>query len=144
MESTTTAAVPRWVSQLGLRTGRPGALVDRIEDGLSWAAFERLRGHLDLPQAELARLVRIAPSTLARRRAAGRLRADESDRLVRLSRLFADAVDLFDGDVAEARAWAATPREALGGRSPLDSSSTDVGSREVEALIDRLRHGVFQ
>ena len=53
------------------------------------------------------------------------------------------AVALFEGDIAAARKWLQMPQRGLGGETPLDFASTEVGAREVENLIGRLEHGVF-
>ena len=38
---------------------------------------------------------------------------------------------------------ATTPKRALGNITPLRCCDTDVGAREVEALLGRIEHGVF-
>lgn len=128
---------------LGLKDGDAAALLERVRRGLSFAAFERLQRNAGLGAEELAGLVRIPPRTLLRRRAAGRLTPEESDRLVRAARVLGRALALFDGDPAAARRWLEAPAAALGGRPPLAVADTDVGAREVEALAGRLEHGVF-
>jgi hypothetical protein len=60
---------------------------------------------------ELASFLEIPERTLARRKVAGRLGREESERLLRLSRIFKKAVELFNGDVTEAVSWVATPKE---------------------------------
>ena len=67
---------------------------------------------------------------------------DETDRLVRTSRVFARAIELFEGNSDNARRWLTNPVGALGGRTPLDFASTDVGAIEVENLIGRLEYGI--
>jgi len=130
-------------SPLGISVETGLGLADQVESGLAFRALEHLSAALGVSLAETARLVQITPRTLARRRAQGRLQPDESDRVVRASRLFALACDLFEGDSAAARRWLTMPRAALGNRSPFDVSKTEVGAREVERLIGRLEHGVF-
>lgn len=73
----------------------------------------------------------------------GRLDSSESDKLVRLSRVVGRTLALFEDNQAEAKHWLASPQLALGGASPLEMASTEVGAREVEALIGRLEYGVF-
>jgi len=128
---------------LGLRKFDTPRLLDRIDDGLSFASFNRLRHNIHLSQEELADLVQISPRTLARRRADKRMEPDESDRLVRLSRVFGKAVELFEGDDASARDWLTRSQVGLGSKRPLDLLGSEVGAREVEALIYRMEHGVF-
>jgi len=132
-----------YAEYLGLRPSGPLDLVRHISKGLSFHAFEQLRTALDLPLADLAELVGIPARTLHRRKEEGRLQPDESDRLVRLSRVYGRCVELFEGNGAEARHWLGSPQAALGGRAPLALTSTEVGAREVESLMGRLEHGVF-
>ena len=117
-------------------------LIAAIKRGLPFASFERLRGLLGIAAKELAGTLQIATRTLAHRREAGRLRADESERLYRLARLFDRAVELTGSEDA-ARKWFTAPKRALGGISPLHFADTEPGAREVERLIGRLEHGVF-
>jgi putative toxin-antitoxin system antitoxin component (TIGR02293 family) len=93
--------------------------------------------------SEIAQVAGIAPRTLARRRTAGKFTWDESERLLRISRVFESAVELFEGDVPAAAKWLNTPQRSLSGRTPLAYSRTEVGAGEVEDLIGRLEHGVF-
>lgn len=127
---------------LGLRSRSLHGLSDKVLQGIEFGAAERLRRHLDVSLTDFADIVQMAPRTLQRRRHAGRLQADESDRLLRAGRLFGLTVGLFEGNERAARDWLASPARALGGRSPLTVAKTDIGSREVENLIGRLEHGI--
>lgn len=131
-----------YVALLGLRTFDTAQLHSRLEEGLSYEALERLRRVLDLPTSRVSQLVRIPPRTLSRRKEAKKLQPEESDRLVRLSRLVALALQLFEGDLEETRSWLGSPQAALGNETPLEFATTEVGAREVENLIGRLEHGV--
>lgn len=131
-----------YAALFGMRRYDTLYLVAQIQRGLSWPAFERFLRNTALSQQVLARLVAIPERTLARRRAAGRLEPDESDRLVRLARVFARALELFEGNAEGARRWLTTPSRALGDDTPLDFARTDVGAAEVENLIGRLEHGL--
>ena len=79
--------------------------------------------------------MQITPRTMARRRTEGRLTRDESDRVVRAARVFGKALALFEADVEATRHWFASPAPALADRTPQDVATTEVGAREVEALI---------
>ncbi len=131
-----------YVELLGLHVAAPLKVAEHVAAGLRYGSFERFRGYAAMPAAEFAELVRIPERTLARRRAAGRLEPDESDRLVRLARIFAQALALFEGDLDGTRRWLATPLKVLGNAAPLRAATTDPGAREVEALIGRLEHGI--
>lgn len=131
-----------YAALLGLRTYETAGLHSRLDEGLSYEALERVRRILDVPAARMAELLRISPRTLARRKDSKRLEPEESDRLLRLSRLIGLALRLFEGDVHGTRRWLSTPHRSLGGDSPLDFAMTEVGAREVEKLIGRLEHGI--
>ena len=131
-----------YVSLLGLRSFDAASLARRIEDGLSYVAFRKLKGRLKVSSVELADAALIAHRTLARRKQAGRMQPDESDRLVRLARVFSRAIELYGGDEDAARAWIKRPIRAFGGVSVLEMAKTEVGAREVEKLIHQIEHGV--
>lgn len=132
-----------YVILLGLKAFDSARILRMVETGLSFKTLERFQRNFSLSQAQMTALVHIAPRTLARRRQEGHLTPEESDRLLRATRLLARALELFDGDTAAARRWLSSPQAALGGAVPFDLVKTEVGSREVEAAISRIEHGVF-
>jgi putative toxin-antitoxin system antitoxin component (TIGR02293 family) len=95
-----------------------------------------------MPFEQLAAKLSISRSTLQRRKAAGRLSPDESDKVLRFSRLLRQAADLF-GDIDKGRAWLKHPQYGLGGAVPLDYAETEIGAREVENLLGRMKYGVY-
>jgi putative toxin-antitoxin system antitoxin component (TIGR02293 family) len=131
-----------YVSLFGLRRYDPLHVAEKIQHGFTYAAFERFQRNTELSQRLLAQVIAIPERTLARRKESGRFEPDETDRLVRLSRVVARAIGLFEGNVQSARQWLTSPVDALGGRTPLEFASTDVGTIEVENLIGRLEHGI--
>ena len=131
-----------YLSLLGLRTFDTAGLVTRLEKGISYAAFEKLKRSLNVSSRELADAALITQRTLARRKKVGRMQPDESDRLVRLARVFSRAIDLFEGDSEGAQRWMMRRNCALGGPSPFEMARTEVGAREVEKLIHQIEHGV--
>ena len=132
-----------YLSLLGLRSFDTASLLKRLDEGLSYAAFEKLKRRLGVSSQELADATLITQRTLARRKKAGRLQPDESDRLVRMARVFSMAIELFEGDAEGAREWMMQPRRALGGPSPFEMARTEVGAGEVVRLIHQLEHGVI-
>lgn len=132
-----------YVLLLGLRLADPIVILHRVKLGLKFQALERFQKNTQFSTADLADLVAIKMRTLQRRKEQGRLAPDESDRLLRVTRVFAKALELFEGDAEGARRWFHTPAKALAGERPITLAGTDLGSREVEALIDRLEHGVL-
>lgn len=119
------------------------SIVEAVREGLPYARFTEFARRSGLSQATITRVMQTPKRTLARRKAQGRLRPDESERLLRLSTVFDKAVELFEGDVDGARRWLSRPAKALGGMTPLEMAESEIGAREVEDLIGRLEHGVF-
>jgi len=68
---------------------------------------------------------------------------DETARVLRAARVFHKALELFEGDAAAARDWLNAPARALGGTPPIRLMQTELGSHEVEGLIERLERGVL-
>ena len=130
-------------ASLGLTAAGTDELVNQIEQGLSFKGLESLAAVSGLSVSLIASVLGIPERTLARRKAAGKLAPDESERLLRVSTAFEKAVELFEGDVASAVTWLTSPKKALGHQTPLTYSRTEVGAREVENLVGRLEHGVF-
>ena len=93
-----------------------------------------------LTAGELDRLA-LSRKTLAHRRTLGSLTPDQSDRLSRLLRII-DEVESTFGDRDKAHAWLRRPTALLDGEAPLDRLDTDIGTRQVEAIMGRISHGL--
>jgi putative toxin-antitoxin system antitoxin component (TIGR02293 family) len=131
------------VRKLKISTGDTVRIVKLVRAGFPFKSLANFQKATDLPWTDISRFVAIPQRTLTRRQSEGRLQPEESDRVWRAITVFDQAVELFEGDDAAARKWLQTPQAALGGETPLDFASTEVGAREVERLIGRLEHGVF-
>jgi putative toxin-antitoxin system antitoxin component (TIGR02293 family) len=119
----------------------PAGLRERVERGLPYKSLESVRGRLQLTVPEFASVLNMPPRTLARRKQARKLDADESDRLYRLARMAAHAVAVF-GTEDKAAAWLRRPNRALNGEPPVRLLGTDIGARQVEDILGRLEHGL--
>lgn len=116
-------------------------IVRIVDAGLPPAAFTALTHRLAIGH-DL-----IAPESTVRRRLQDnqRFTTDESERMVRIARVHALAVELF-GDEAAAQAWLNAPAQYVPGAaavSPYRLSVTDAGARLVEDMLLRTAHGVF-
>ncbi len=118
-------------------------MVRELRKGFPYSALIRFHNESGLPIGTIADLVEIPQRTLMRRRVGGRLRPNESERLLRVSGVFEKAVELFEGDIGAARRWLTAPIKELDNQTPLDFARTEIGARDVEDLIGRLEHGVF-
>ena len=132
-----------YASQLGVNVQNTLELISKIEDGFSYQAFEELQEQLELSISELAELLQIPRRTLSRRKSEGRLPPDESERLLRFSRVLHTSLELFTGNREFTLKWLRAANQALGGETPLEMTRTEIGAHEVEKLIGRLEHGVF-
>jgi putative toxin-antitoxin system antitoxin component (TIGR02293 family) len=125
---------------------RPKSALDWQEvilAGLPVDSAESLKREIALADKPFAELIGISEKTLARARA-GRARLDPvvSDRLYRLARIVALAVEVLEDD-ARAVSWLKRDQVGLGGRTPLSLLATDAGRDEVEKLLLRIEHGVY-
>jgi len=116
---------------------------ETIRRGMPMAAVAALKRTTGLPDAELADLIGISLKTLSRARSAGaRLDPVTSDRLFRISKIVALAIEVLENPQA-ALAWLTRPQVGLGGQVPLQLLTTEAGTGLVEQLLTRMEHGVY-
>jgi putative toxin-antitoxin system antitoxin component (TIGR02293 family) len=132
-----------YVVLLGLSRFDWAGVIERIERGLPYSSLERLQKNTGFTTEQMIDLLQVPKRTLARRKAAGKLSPEESDRLVRLARVYAKALHLFNGDPESTTAWLVHSQRAFDGVPPIEMIRTDVGAQEVETLVGQLEHGVF-
>ena len=138
----TEGEVPMYGTSIGLKPQNATQLIASIKKGLPLKTFEQLCKNLAIPEKELCRILKIPPSTLARRKKRGQLSFEESERVFRIARLHDKAVEVFkQPDLG--RKWLKEPAWALGDVAPLEYADTELGAKEVEDLLGRIEHGVF-
>ncbi|MGH8681404.1 MAG: type II RES/Xre toxin-antitoxin system antitoxin [Burkholderiales bacterium] len=114
-----------------------------IERGMPVSSADALKGSFAVPDGVLAELLGLSEKTLSRARAAQRrLDPVASDRLFRVARIGALAIDVLE-DEQRAISWLKRPQIGLGGRTPLALLTTDIGRDQVEKLLLRIEHGVY-
>jgi putative toxin-antitoxin system antitoxin component (TIGR02293 family) len=133
----------RYARAVGIKDPSLLSLIDKVEDGLPYGAFEQLALLLGTPTGGLAEYLRIPARTLQRRKRSGELSAAESERLLRVSRIYHAALDLFEGNHKATVAWLGRKNRALAERTPLEMAGTELGGEEVLHLIGRLEYGVY-
>src|SRR5713226_3700203 len=94
-----------YVILLGLEAFDYPDLVRAVTKGLPYRTFERFRRNTSLSFERIAALIDIPRRTMTRRKREGRFLPDESDRLLRASRLFGKTLELFEGDMDAAAEW---------------------------------------
>ncbi|MFN0146211.1 MAG: antitoxin Xre/MbcA/ParS toxin-binding domain-containing protein [Dehalococcoidia bacterium] len=109
--------------------------------GLPVSALTTIETSFPLTRAAVANVLWLSPATLARRRRAGLLKPAEADRLLRLARVLAHALRVFEEPARVVR-WLQGEVPALGDRKPIELLDTDAGTSAVDAVLTRLEHGV--
>lgn len=131
-----------YVESIGVKSQNINDLILQIKKGLPISSFEKLRKKLDVSDNLLSQIVNIPKRTLNRRKQQGRLNAVESERVLRIARLYDKALDVFEDEEA-AENWFKKPARGLAGTPPLKYADTELGAQEVERLLIRIEHGVF-
>jgi len=118
-------------------------LLPRLRRGLPASTLDQVARTLGISKGLLAEKLRIAKRTLTRKESERQpLSAEESEKVLRVARIHNLARTLFSSDEAISQ-WLSKPDPALGNRAPLDLLDTDLGSREVEDLVQSLAFGQF-
>jgi putative toxin-antitoxin system antitoxin component (TIGR02293 family) len=118
-------------------------LTEMTRAGLPVEAFLELSQRLGVERKQLGAVLGISERTLSRRLATGeRLSSAESDRMMRLARVVAHALDTL-GTEQKAASWLKTPNIVLGGESPLSLLDTDAGANEVDTVLGRIDYGIY-
>lgn len=115
-------------------------LREAAKSGLPYASLEAVIVKLRLGREEATAVLHLPQRTIARRKKEQRLQADESDRVLRLARIGAQASATLGSEEKAAR-WLRRPNRALGNRTPLEFLDNDIGSRQVEEILARIEHG---
>jgi putative toxin-antitoxin system antitoxin component (TIGR02293 family) len=112
-------------------------------EGLPVKTLPALAQELSIELKALAKVVGISDRTLSRRLASGsRLSAEESDRTMRVARVFAQSKDTF-GNPAKAAHWLNSPNRVMEGETPLSLLDTDAGVKWVETILGRIDYGIY-
>jgi putative toxin-antitoxin system antitoxin component (TIGR02293 family) len=113
-----------------------------IHDGLPVSAFRYAVDSLGQPEKTVVEGIGISRTTLGRRKQTGRLGFVDSERAVRLGSVIALGKVALGSTRAVGR-WLLRANSALGGAIPLRLLQTDVGARQVEAVLGRALLGGF-
>jgi putative toxin-antitoxin system antitoxin component (TIGR02293 family) len=124
------------------RVRRDADLEHVVAAGLPAEVVRHLAESTGASLKQLQEISLIDRSTFSRRiKQHARLKVDESDRIARVARVAALAVEALGRD--EGLQWLREPNVALGNRMPIVMLGTDAGARQVEQIIGRIEHGVF-
>jgi len=118
------------------------ALIAQVRDGLPYQALAVLLKALNLPAEFAFSFLGITKRTLQRRQQKAKLDTLESDRVLRLARVFASSISVF-GDRSRAIDWLHAENVNLGGQKPLACLDTEIGEQRVMDLLGRIEYGVY-
>jgi putative toxin-antitoxin system antitoxin component (TIGR02293 family) len=125
-----------------LRGKNGNDLLALIKTGLPAGTINKVVERTGVARAVLLKTLTISEGALARRSRTGKLTTLESDRLIRLARVYAHATEVFGGR-DNAAEWMKRPLRALNFAAPLELLETEEGARRVETVLSHLEHGVF-
>ena len=131
-----------YVQSIGIKSKNIDDLIRKIQRGFPVSSFEKLRRKLDVSDNLLSQVINIPMRTLTRRKQQGRLNVVESEKVLRIARLYDKALEVFEDEEA-AEKWLKEPARGLGGVIPLEYAKTELGAQEIEKLLIRIEHGVF-
>ena len=113
-----------------------------VRKGIPGPGVAGLLEAVGLTRTEFCAALNIPERTLARRMAQGRLTPDESEKVLRLGRVWERATTVLASDAA-ARDWLKSPNGALENAAPLSLLDADIGADAVLDLLGRIEHGIF-
>lgn len=111
-----------------------------IRDGLPVDVIDRLIGDKTVTPDEVRRII-MGPKAIAERRRKGGLTPEQSERVIRATRIIAEALETF-GSRDKALTWMRRACAVLGGKAPIDLLDTEEGAGLVESLLGRIAHGL--
>jgi putative toxin-antitoxin system antitoxin component (TIGR02293 family) len=126
---------------LGMRIRSEEDILEATSKGLPARTYNKADKVFHFP----AGLIGSATTIRRRQESNAPLSRSESEALVRVLRVFAEATQLFEDD-AKAIAWMKRPAKYLDSRppiSPLELSATDSGARLMEAQITKTAYGML-
>jgi putative toxin-antitoxin system antitoxin component (TIGR02293 family) len=125
---------------LGARPENARALREAVVAGLPKGAVAHVAKTVASdPKQRRAVIHRIVPEATYKRRR-NRLSVGESEKTERLARIAAMAFEVWGEE--DGRAFLANPHPMLGGETPLEAAATDLGAREVEAILNAIEAGL--
>ncbi len=130
------------VHSIGIQSENIDDMIFILKKGLPANSFDKLRDRLNVSDNRLSKIIQIPKRTLSRRRIHGRLKTDETERVLRIARIYDKALDVFENESA-AENWLKKPVRGLGYKVPLEYADTELGAQEIINLLGRIEHGVF-
>lgn len=117
------------------------SLIGSVRKGLPAGRLAQMAQLLDVDRSLLLGVIGVSERTIQRKHEhADRLSPAASDRLSRIDRIYALALEVF-GVREKAAQWLKRPSRALGNEVPLRLLDTDAGTQQVERELRQIQHG---
>ncbi len=145
METSGNVAKRRTKKNSALKVIRKWDLTNRarhVRNGISYDVFEQIRDEMDTTLKEVCTHLRISAKTLDRRKKEGKLNPVETEKILRLEKVFNKALDVFE-DRDDSIKWLKEKNIHLGDVSPISLCDTEPGGNEAFNLLGRIEHGVL-
>jgi putative toxin-antitoxin system antitoxin component (TIGR02293 family) len=126
-------------TQTVLDFGDRTAAIKAVKEGIPLDVYTNLKTGMNVPDRLLAQTINLPERTLLRRKHEGRFKPEESEKIIRLVRLF-DLAKKVLGSEEEAGGWFQEKCLALGFLTPLEYADTELGAQEVEELLYRIEY----
>lgn len=117
--------------------------IRRIENGATVPQVLQLIKRAGITQSRFAKLAGLSTSTFAERKKKGRFNPVESERALRLEKVFKLAVEVFDDNSHAARDWLTAPNSEFDNTAPFEMLKTDIGTEAVVTMLHCIDQGMF-
>ncbi len=108
---------PMYGQSIGIDSENLTGLFSRIKQGLPVSSLTRLSKQLGVSEKRLLVVANIPQRTLTRRKKEGRFKPDESERVLRLARLYEHAMKVLKRKES-GQQWFQSSVKGLGGQNP--------------------------
>ncbi len=118
-------------------------MVKVIQEGLSYAFFDRLKELFTLSIQDWSDYLDLSPKSLQRyQKEKRRFKAIHSEKILELAEVMVTGMEVF-GDGEKLRLWMETPSLALGHQRPIVLIRNSYGKELVMRELMALEHGIF-
>lgn len=116
--------------------------VHNVRNGISFDLFEQIKNEMETTLKDISKNLKISAKTLDRRKKEGKLNPSETEKILRLEKVFNKALDVFE-DKNDAIKWLKEKNIYLNNVSPISLCDTEPGGNEAFNLLGRIEHGVL-
>lgn len=118
-------------------------VVKVIQEGLSYALFDRLKDLFSLSLSDWSEYLDLSPKSLQRyQKEARRFKSIHSEKILEMAEVMVTGMEVF-GDAEKLHLWMETPSLALGHQKPIVMIRNSYGKDLVMRELMAIEHGIF-